>query len=30
MNRNIALIYSITICKKKDNKGLCMVREIPT
>ena len=28
-NRNIALIYSVTICEQKKNKALCMVRELP-
>ena len=29
-NRNIALIYSVTICEQqKKNKGLCTVRELP-
>ena len=29
-NRNIALIYSVTICEqKKKKKGLCTVRELP-
>ena len=29
-NRNIALIYSVTICEQQQKKGLCTVRELPT